>query len=169
MWRGMGRRFQIKFVAALVITLALGGSALWVMAIQRSTGQTPQQRPTVSPSEPYLLEWRRGDSALFQEAHIGKDGAGCEVVQASDLLYKACVLTTNLEPAVIASEAFGHLNSAPTPSLEALIWRGILSDDISVCPRAGLMDRYLDDCTRAVGAGRRTVTDQDLTVRVGDR
>ena len=164
----MGRHSLIRFVAALAVTLVLGGTALWVATSQRSTAQSTKHRPTPATSQAYVLAWRSGDSGPFQQAVIDKDGADCEVIQASNFLYRACVLATNVDPAIIASEAFGHINMDPTPSLEAVIWRGILSQNTGVCPRAGLRDDALDECMKAVDAGRRTVTDRTVTVRIGD-
>lgn len=165
----MGRRFLVRFVAALVTTLVIGGFALLVLTFQRSVQPGRERPPLGSPSEPYALEWRVGNAAPFREARIAQDGAGCEVLEASRVLYKACRMTTNLDPRVIAGEAFGRINLEPTPALEALIWRGILSDDQTVCARGGLVEHFLEVCERAVADGVRTTTDRHVTVRIGVR
>ena len=166
---GMGRRSPIRFVAALVVTLVLGGTTLWVVANQRSAQQTTPHRPTPAPSEAYRLEWRSAESAQFREVLIAKDGAGCEILDASELLRKVCVLATNVDSAMIATDAYGRINSGPTPALEAVMWRGIVSGDTGVCARAGLREQFLNDCVTTVEGGERTITDGDLTVRVGNR
>jgi hypothetical protein len=87
-------------------------------------------------------------------------------LEASDFLYRACVLTTNQDPAVIAGEAFGHLNSERTPSHEALIWRAILDRDMTVCSRGGLLDAGLASCEAAVRIGERRIADVGIRVQL---
>ena len=163
----MGRRSLIRFVAALLATLVVGGAALLVVTIRSSTEPLRERPPDASLSEPFALEWRVGNAVPFREVHIAADGAGCEVLKASRDLYKTCVLTPYLDPRVIAGEAFGNINVEPTPALEALIWRGILSRDSSVCDRGGLVEPFMGNCVRAVQDGVRTITDEKLTVRIG--
>ena len=166
-WLVMGRRSLTKFVIALVATLVFGGATLAIVANQRLSGHATQARPTAAAWRPYTLEWRRSSDQTFRQTAIGNDGTGCEAVVDSDLLYRSCVLATNLDPAIIASEAFGRINVEATPSLEAVIWRGILSNDAGVCARAGLSGPFLAECQSAVEARQRTVTDHGLTVRIG--
>jgi hypothetical protein len=146
--------------------LAIGAAAAAVVAnIRGLYPQTPQARPTISPARGYELSWIVS-AAPPAKLNIAIDGGGCETLASSDFLYRACVLATNLDPLVIAGEAFGRLNFEPTPAREALIWRAVLNSDQSVCAAGGLAEPYLGECRRAVEAGVRRATDASLTVEI---
>jgi hypothetical protein len=162
----MVRRTGARFLVALLVTLFVGGIVLTVSRLQ-SMGQQPVgQRPSLAASSSYSLSMRVGEHGPFKDVGVAADGGGCEVLSASDYLYRACVLTTNLDPVVIAGAAFGRINEAPTPAFEALIWRGVLSDDASICAGGGLKPPLLTECLSAVASRGRVASDGGATVRV---
>lgn len=165
MSRGPALGLRTKFLAAFAATLLFGAAALVVTGLRDLNSQTPQTRPTISPTKGYELTWTSG-AAPSNRLRVADDGSGCEPLKKSDFLYRACVLATNLDPAVIAGEAFGRINVEPTPAREALIWRAVLSNDRSVCQRGGLAEPSLGECETAVQAGVRRATDSGLTVDV---
>jgi hypothetical protein len=157
----MRTRFAIAFIATVVVGLVvLGGHAL-LAAMQPHA----PSRPTISPTAPYRLIAQDGDQPSTT-VDVSADGGGCEVVRRSDYLYRACVLAVNLDPAVIAGEAFGRINLEPTPAREGLIWRAVLDGDPGICSGGGLEGEPLDECLGAVGEERRVVTDAGLRVEV---
>lgn len=111
------------------------------------------------------MTWASG-AATPSALKVADDGGGCETLGKSDYLYRVCVLATNVDPAVIAGEAFGRINVEPTPALEALLWRAVLGSDRSVCEGGGLAGSSLEKCESAVEAGLRRATDSGVTVEI---
>ncbi len=166
MSREVGLSSRTRFLGALAATVAVGVTGLALVGVRDLLGSSPQHRPSISPTSSYELDWQRRGATQFHRVQIAPDGSGCEPLHSSETLYRACVLAVNLDPAVIAGEAFGQINIAPTPSLEALIWRAMLSDDPTVCNRGGLEGSVLEVCTDAFRAGQRVASDQGVTVRI---
>ena len=156
---------KTRFLVAFAATVLLGASAIAIANLGSLNSQTGQTRPTTSPSRGYELTWTSG-AATPSALKVGLDGGGCETLGESDYLYRVCVLATNVDPAVIAGEAFGRINVEPTPALEALIWRAVLGGDRSVCEGGGLAGSSLETCERAVEAGFRRATDSGVTVEI---
>lgn len=161
MSRGPALSLWTRFLAAFAATVILGVGAVAITGLLGLNSQTPQVRPTVSPARGYVLQWRAAGTP-DRSVTVAADGSGCEVLEKSDFLYRACVLTTNLDPAVIAGEAFGRINVESTPAREALIWRAVLNGDETFCLRGGLAGPPLSECENAVRAGFRVATDSSL-------
>lgn len=152
---GVFARTYIKVFLPLVL---LGLVIVVVTLLRGFVAQLqPDARPTGAPVEGYELAYSIG-GAETKRLVVDPDGRACDVLERSEYLVSACVLATNLDPRVIAGEAFGRLNSEDTPAFEAILWRALLSSNQAFCDDAGLLEPRLSRC-RAVAAG----TDYDVS------
>ncbi len=155
----------VRFLAALLATIAVGAGVIVVTSIQNAPTRGPGNVPTPAERVGYRLVVRVGDAGRAP-IEIASDGVGCEPLEPSDLLYRACVLSTNVDAAVIASEAFGRLNLEYSAVTEALIWRARLSEGPGFCDEAGLEGVFLERCTTSVLQETYAVEDADIEVLV---
>ena len=156
----------LSFLVALGTTLGLG--ALFLFATMSSPppqGPGPNTRPPVPITVAFDIDYAVSDG-LFLRLHITEQGNECHYIEASRRLYEACVLAVNVEPAAIAGDAGGRLNTEYTASFEAIVWRARLSEGAAFCRRAGLTGRMASRCEALVRRPRYEVSDSGVTVRI---
>jgi hypothetical protein len=160
--------FARTYFVALVVVMVLGITAA-IVTRQISTNPTPgfgAPRPTPAQLRTYVLEYTRAN-AKATILSVDVDGVACRVLSGSADLMTACVLALNIDPAFIASQAFGRLNVEDTPAYEAIIWRATLDADPNICDRGGLLGDRLAGCRIAASAGPYQQTRDGLTVTIG--
>lgn len=156
------RTYFIPLIALLAIGVTvLAGTAL--EALSFPNGGEP--RPTEAQLKAYTLRYRIASGAPVVTLTVGTDGTAChQALAKSARLSTACVLALNVDPAWIAGEAFGRLNSEDTVAFEAIIWRARLNGDPNACDRAGLLDQRLARCRSAATDKTYQVSDAGVTV-----
>jgi hypothetical protein len=122
-------------------------------------------RPTGVERSSFVLSYSIGGSP-FTPLRVDSEGDACVVLRRSERLATACVLTTNVDPRVIAGEAFGRLNNEETPSLDAIIWRARLAGDPGMCDEGGLLGEFLTRCHDGVQAAEYQVSDSGVVVSI---
>ena len=154
-----------KVYVFAVVALFLGG--LIVVLAGRAWSEINHccPRPTGVARSAFALEYSISGSPLTR-LQVDSEGEACAVLRKSERLATACVLTTNVDPRVIAGEAFGRLNDEETPSLDAIIWRARLAGDVTECDDAGLLGEFLTRCHQAVQALEYQVTDAEVVVSI---
>ena len=155
----------LRFGLAAAVTIGLGLAVVTASTYLGGIGAHASTRPTIEPSAGYVIEYS-SDTHARSGLAVGSHGEGCEALAASALLARVCVLATNLNPAVIAGEAFGRLNVEYGAPFEAIVWRARLDGRRDVCDRAGLLRALLDRCHADVGLPVYTVSDSGVTVVV---
>jgi hypothetical protein len=137
----------LAFVAAGVVFAVSALVAAWYFSSQRPGVLTPPSgpmQPDPNPLSGYQIEVAL-DGSSFSPVRIGADGAGCEIFSDDDA-NRTCLIAINTIPSIIGGEAFGELNFKHTPAFDALVWRSIVENDITVCARGGLEDDFLRRC-----------------------
>ncbi len=69
-------------------------------------------------------------------------------------------------PSIIGGYAYGELNSRGTPAFDALVWRGRVDSDTTVCARGGLENGFLANCELLVVDPNYEYADANLRVHV---
>jgi hypothetical protein len=128
--------------------------------------QQAQSRPAIPITMAYTIEYREGSAGAFSVLRISEQGAECHAFDRNELLYTACNLTVNTDPALIASDAQGRLNTEYTAAFEAIVWRARLTEGPSFCRDAGLLDEQLRRCEAIVRRAEYVAEFAGFEVRV---
>ncbi|MBI3747461.1 MAG: hypothetical protein HY262_01225 [Chloroflexi bacterium] len=123
-------------------------------------------RPTPAQLAPFEIQYSIGPDGSLSNLKVGADGAACNTLGKSPVLENACVLALNIDPAFIAGEAFGRLNSEDTSAYEAILWRARLESEPSICDRGGLLEARLEHCRSVAANGPYSRTADGVTVVV---
>lgn len=162
------RLFLGTYALALLVLVIVGIAAVYVaslLGVVIPGYGTP--RPAPARLAAYAIEYSIADPQSRTTLRVGEDGAACQSLAKSELFRTACVLALNEDPAFIAGEAFGRLNTEDTPAYEAIIWRARIDADPTVCTRGGLLDVRLATCRAAASGGPYVRTDRGITVVIG--
>lgn len=132
--------------ALTVFAFVLSAAAAFALLSSRPLAGPPgPAHPEPNPRGAYVIELSSGGSG-FTSITVGAEGAGCERLMADANANRICLIANNLDPPIIGAEAYGALNSAPSPAFHALVWRARADADPSVCGRGGLEGELLDRC-----------------------
>lgn len=161
------RRFLVTYAAGVVLFLVVGVIAIGVgrlVADLGSMGQRPG--PPRAVQAPYALRYRSGDGP-WTNLGVDAEGAACAVFPAAGATHAACVLATYVDPAIIATDAHGELNTADSFALIGITWRARLDGRAQDCDDAGLLGERLQRCRADVANPAYQFSDQGLTVSIG--
>ncbi len=161
------RVFLRTYAVALVSLLALGIVGITIMSVMSVVNPDyGAARPTPAQLAAFGIQYSVGSDVTLSSLEVGTDGTACNALGKSQFLKRACVLALNIDPAFIAGEAFGRLNSEDTSAYEAILWRARLDSDPSICDRGGLLEARLERCRSIAADGPYSRTADGVTVVV---
>lgn len=166
----MGRASRLsRFVGTFIVSLVLTGGVLLLLlrgpAALGDTAPVGEPRTGTGTRAGFELEVVSRDGTRFGVT-VGAEGRECEALGPSSFLGEVCRLTTLVDGPHIAATARGALSDDGNAAAEAIIWRGVLSQDVAFCEDSGLTDGHLASCVDAVEGGQRVVSDSNVTVSI---